>query len=67
MACSTCYSLDNTDVRGVCAVCEINHNDTRIKRVKYCDVCKKYICEPHRNDVISRGIAAFKNVFKKAK
>lgn len=67
MACATCNDPDSTDVRGTCAVCIENNNDSREKRVKYCKVCKQYICAAHRTDVLARGVAAFKHLFKNLK
>lgn len=61
MACATCNE-DNTDVRSVCRVCELNDGDTTIKRVKYCKACGAYICKLHMNDYLARGVAAIKSL-----
>ena len=42
MACNNC----GTNVNGVCKVCELLDNDTKVKVVKWCGVCGKYICTP---------------------
>lgn len=64
MACKDCTGKF-ADIRHTCAVCELVNNDSSIKRVRYCDECKVYICEAHWKDYISRGIAAIKSLFTK--
>jgi len=66
MACTSCQNgdFDVADVRMPCKVCQLNRNDNTVKRVNYCNLCKAYICKAHQGDIIARGIAAFKNLFK---
>ncbi len=63
-ACINCEDDEygKADVRMPCKVCELKHNDLTVKRVKWCKLCKAYICEEHRNDTIDRIQAALLNV-----
>ena len=66
MACKNC-GTNHPDVRMPCKVCELADNDTTVKRVRYCDTCKAYICADHWDDYIARGIAITKNLIREIK
>jgi len=59
MACNNC----GTDINGVCKVCELLDNDTKVKTVKWCGVCGKYICKSCNTDY-KRRWKAFKLALK---
>lgn len=42
---------------GICDVCRLTLNDTRVKEVEYCAVCYAYICK--ECEFSSRRIVAF--------
>ncbi len=48
-------------MNGICRVCELIDNDTTLKEVKYCELCKAYICKQCEPNLLKRGKAAIKD------
>ena len=44
----------------VCKVCELLDNDTTLKEVHYCELCKANICKDCEPNWYRRGLAAIK-------
>lgn len=52
-------------MNGICRVCELIDNDTTLKEVKYCELCKAYICKQCEPNLLKRGKAAIKEQYEK--
>jgi hypothetical protein len=65
--CPGCDKGKHPTVIMPCNVCELVDNDTTAKRVKYCDLCKAYICADHWKDAPARIEAATKTIVQKVK
>ena len=47
MGCASCGGGNNIEtghVKSICRVCELLDNDSGLKSVTYCELCKAYIC-----------------------
>jgi len=71
MSCPTCNgNNDQADVRHICRVCELVDGDKTVKRVKYCEDCKAYLCEKCSNESFPyprRALAMTKDKMEKLK
>jgi|VirMetMinimDraft_7_1064189.scaffolds.fasta_scaffold44709_2 hypothetical protein len=52
-------------MNGICRVCELIDNDTTLKEVEYCELCKANICNECKPNLLKRGKAAIKEQMKK--
>lgn len=50
--------------QGMCSVCALLNNDTDIKTVRYCSICKEWICKRHWSKYGDRAKAAWKKITK---
>lgn len=66
MACQNCTpKTENDTTEAQCSVCVEVNNDTSVKNVFWCEVCKAYICTVHQTDYVARMAAAIKVKAKK--
>lgn len=49
---------DGAAYQGICDVCRLVDGDVRPKLVKWCNVCKAWICSPCSWNPVRRAIAA---------
>ena len=52
-------------MNAICRVCELIDNDTTLKEVEYCELCKANICNECKPNLLKRGKAAIKEQMKK--
>lgn len=48
-----------------CDVCRLVFDDGREKLVKYCGLCKAWMCDKCRGDWMARTVAATKRAFQR--
>lgn len=64
MACSCLNNIKESEYKqGICEVCRLQYNDTTVKEVKYCSLCKVNICCDCNTKYDQRFFAMIKKKF----
>lgn len=59
------YNPNDGNYYGVCDVCELLEGDRREKRIFFCEVCGKWMCDECRTDTVRRVRAMWKFHFQR--